>query len=103
MKPKHSEFGMVGMSVKSDSLEDVKEVKGNEWYAEFAIKRLTKSNSFLILDEVFYIAKKTCDGKASRMYHVYRVSDLRYITSSPHTKEKTIEIVQRKYVDYMET
>jgi len=92
-----TEFGMIGISVSSDSLEAPKEVEPNEWYAEFEIKRLTRSNSFIIIDETFYIAKKDYKGKASKIYHVYRVSDLRYICPSVLSKEETIEMVKMKY------
>jgi len=95
---KLSQKSLIGLSVDSDGLLDTKDTRGNEWYAEFEMKRLTKVNSFLIVDEVFYIAKKDCHGKASRIYHVYRVSDKRYVTPSVHSKEDTIKIVKRKYV-----
>ena len=89
----------IGLSVDSDSLEATKEVQPNEWYAEFDIKRLTKATSFIILDETFYIAKKDYLGKASKIYHVYRVSDKRYITPSLLDKEETIKLVKRKYIE----
>jgi len=96
-KYKDTTYGHIGISVNSDSLEATKEVKPNEWYAEFEIKRLTKANSFIVLDEIFYIAKKQPSGKACRIYHVYRVSDMRYVTPSLHSKEETIKLVKRKY------
>jgi len=97
-KYEDTEFGWIGTRVDSSSLEATKEVQLDK-YALFDIKRLTKANSFLILDETFYIAKKTPDGKASKIYHVYRVSDKRYVTPSPHDKEETIKLVKRKYFE----
>jgi len=93
-----TEFGMIGIRVNSDSLKATKEVKVYD-YATFDIKRLTRANSFIIIDETFYIAKKACDGKASRLYHIYRVSDKRHITAIPKSKEESIEIVKRKYCE----
>ena len=70
-------------------------------YAQFEVKRITKANSFMVLDEVFYIAKKKPDGKAdSVLYHVYRMSDMRYVCPSYRDKASTIEMVQRKYHEY---
>lgn len=86
----------IGISVDSDSLEDTKDVKAKT-YASFEIKRLTKANSFIIIDEVFYLAKKNPLGKASSIYFVYRMEDMRLVTASPHDKEKTIELVKEKY------
>lgn len=93
-----TEFGHIGISVSSDSLEETKEVQGDV-YATFEVKRLTKASSFIIIDEVFYIAKKKPDGKASSIYFVYRVSDMRLVVASPHSKEKTIELVREKYYE----
>ena len=74
--------------------------KRMQMYAKFDIKRLTKANSFLIMDEVFYIAKKDCNGKASKIYFVYRVSDKRLIAAVPKSKEDTINLIKRKYYEY---
>ena len=98
-KYKNTTYGHIGIRVNSDSLEATEGTKGIPKYAEFEIKRLTKANSFLIVDEMFYIAKKRPDGKACSIHHVYRVSDKRYVTPSPHTKEETIELVKRKYIE----
>ena len=98
-KYENTSYGHIGIRVSSDSLEATESVEGIPKYAEFEIKRLTKANSFLIVDEMFYIAKKSPDGKASRIHHVYRVDDKRYITPSPRTKEETIEYVKRKYIE----
>lgn len=96
-KYSHCTYGYIGISVDSDSLEAIEEVQVDK-YALFDIKRLTKANSFMILDEVFYIAKKDYAGKASpRLYHVYRVSDKRYICPSTKSKEETIAMVIKKY------
>ena len=91
----------IGISVDSDSLEDTSSSKGNYHYLE-PFKRLTKANSFLVFDEMFYIGKKDYQGKATKIYHVYRVSDLRLVTSSPHSKDETIMLVKDKYDDYCE-
>ena len=97
-KYKDTIYGHIGISVNSDSLEATKEVKPNEWYAEFTVARLTKANSFIVLDEIFYIAKKQPSGKACRIYHVYRVSDMRYVCPSVLDKEETVKMVKRKYI-----
>ena len=90
-------YGMIGISVDSDSLEAIEEVQTDK-YALFDIKRLTKANSFMILDEVFYIAKKDPSGKPSpRLYHVYRMSDKMYVCPSTKSKEETIAMVIKKY------
>jgi len=92
----------IGIRVDSDSLEDTKEVSLDKVYGLFEIKRLTKATSFMVMDEVFYIGKKNPNGKASKIYHVYRVSDKRYVCPSVLDKEETIRLVQRKYVDTMD-
>ena len=97
----NTSHGWIGLEPISESLQDTKVVEGNVWYAEFEIKRLTKANSFLVLDEVFYIAKKDYTGKATKIHHVYRVSDKRYVTPSTKSKEETIEMVRRKYFEYI--
>jgi len=68
-------------------------------YAIFDIKRLTKANSFTVLDDVFYIAKKLFNGKPSKIYHVYRVIDKRYVCPSTLDKEETIKMVMNKYIE----
>jgi len=88
--------GKIGIRPPSDSLEATEEVITTK-YALFDIKRLTKATSFLAGDEVMYIVKKDCVGKASVLYHVYRVSDKRYVCPSALNKEDTIRMVQRKY------
>lgn len=87
----------IGIKPKQNKLEDnFKDSCTRPLYAVFDIKRLTKANSFIILDEVFYIAKKLYNGKPSSIYHVYRVSDKRYVCPSTLDKEKTIEMVTDK-------
>ncbi len=94
-----TEYGWIGISVDSDSLEDTKEVQPSEWYAEWNIPRLSKVNSFLILDEIFHITKTDHKGMKKTICFVYRVSDKRLVTASPHSKEDTIEMVKRKYIE----
>ena len=79
--------------------ESIKDDEPMSDYGRFEIKRLTKANSFMILDEQFYIAKKDCDGKSSRLYHVYRVFDMRHICPSTLDKDETIRMVTRKYFE----
>ena len=97
-----SPTGKIGIRVPSDSLEAPEEVCLMK-YAEFDIKRLTKTTSFLAGDETMYIVKKDYKGKASVLFHVYRVSDKRYVCPSALSKEDTIKMVQRKYVDFMDS
>ena len=93
-----SEKSRVGLSVDSDSLDSIVVVQGDKYLTE-PIKRLTKANSFMILDEVFYIAKKDYLGKASRLYHVYRASDRRLVCPSVLDKEDTIKMVMEKWIE----
>ena len=95
-----SEKSRIGISVDSDSLEDKVIVQVDKYLTE-PIKKLTKANSFTVLDEVFYIVKKDYTGKASRLYHVYRASDRRLVCPSVLDKEDTIKMVMDKYIDYM--
>ena len=95
-----SEKSRIGISVDSDSLEDKVIVQVDKYLTE-PIKKLTKANSFTVLDEVFYIVKKDYTGKASKLYHVYRVSDTRLVCPSVLDKEDTIKMVMDKYIDYM--
>lgn len=91
-----SKKSRIGISVDSDSLEGTFVDKTDKYLNE-APKRLTKANSFMILDEVFYIAKKDYSGKSSRLFHVYRVSDRRLVCPSTLDKEETIAMVRDKY------
>ena len=95
-----SEKSKIGLSVDSDSLDSKVIVQMDKYLSE-PIKKLTKANSFMILDEVFYIVKKDYTGKASKIYHVYRVSDMRLVCPSVLDKEDTIKMVMDKYIDYM--
>jgi len=93
-----SDKSSIGISVDSDSLE-APEVDNLSKYTTHDIKRLTKANSFLIIDEVFHIGKKEPNGKASMLYHVTRMRDKRYVCPSVLSKEDTIEMVKRKYFE----
>ena len=95
----NTSFGYIGIEPIIESHEDTKEDECIPKYASFDIKRLTTANSFVVIDEQFYIAKKLPDCKASKIYHVYRVSDKRYVCPSVHDKEETIKLVQRKYLE----
>jgi len=95
-----SDNSRIGISVDSDSLDSKVIVQVDKYLTE-PIKRLTKANSFIVLDEVFYIVKKDYAGKASKIYHVYRVSDMRLVCPSVLDKEDTIKMVMNKYIDYM--
>ncbi len=95
-----SDNSRIGISVDSDSLEELEMVQVDKYLSE-PIKRLTKANSFTVLDEVFYIVKKDYTGKASKIYHVYRVSDMRLVCPSVLDKEDTVKMVIDKYIDYM--
>ena len=95
-----SEKSSIGISVDSDSLE-APEVDNLSKYTTHDIKRLTKANSFLIIDEVFHISKKAPDSKQDKyLYHVTRVSDMRYICPSALNKEDTIRMVTSKYPNF---
>jgi len=93
----NSTYGMIGFEVNSIGVEDVIDVEVDK-YATFDIKRLTKASSFIASGEVMYIAKKEPNGKSSKIYHCYRVSDKRYVCPLPMSKEDGILLVQRKYV-----
>ena len=95
-----SEKSKIGLSVDSDSLDSKVIVQMDKYLSE-PIKKLTKANSFMILDEVFYIVKKDYTGKASRLYHVYRASDRRLVCPSVLDKEGTIKMVMEKWIDRM--
>ena len=95
-----SEKSKIGISVDSDSLDSTAIVQVDKYLTE-PIKKLTKANSFTVLDEVFYIVKKDYTGKASRLYHVYRASDRRLVCPSVLDKEGTIKMVMEKWIDRM--
>ena len=95
-----TQYGSIGVKPISQSLEATKDVIADR-YATFDIKRLTKANSFTVLGEVFHIGKKDPDGKATSIYHVARVADKRYVCPSTKSKEDTIKMVQRKYIEFM--
>jgi len=96
----NNDLWKIGIKPKLPKLEDnYQDSCIRPLYAIFDIKRLTKANSFNVLDEVFYIAKKSFDGKPSKIYHVYRVSDKRYICPSVLSKEETIDMVINKYIE----
>ena len=95
---KLSVLGRIGISITEDAVEATEDVCATK-YAQFDIKRLTKATSFLAGDSVMYIVKKDYLGKASVLYHVYRVADKRYVCPSALSKEETIRMVQRKYND----
>ena len=93
-----SETSRIGISVDSDSLEAPETLNGYKYLSE-PIKKLTKANSFSILDEIFYIVKKDFKGKANRHYHVYRMSDMMLIVAPPLSKEDTIKLVMERYIE----
>jgi len=100
---KEPELWKIGMkNIPTPLKNNYKDSSVRPLYGVFDIKRLTKANSFMILDEVFYIAKKSFDGKASKLFHVYRVSDKRYVCPSVLSKEETIEMVMNKYIELEE-
>ena len=92
--------GKIGIAPPTDKVEEV--VTQEDRYYHERPKRLTKANSFMVLDEVMYIVKKEPTGKASVLYHTYRVSDLRYVCPSTLSKEDTIKMVRRKYNEQVE-
>ena len=96
-KYKDTTYGHIGISVNSDSLEATKEVSSMPKYGLFPLKQLSKVNSFIVVDEIFYIGKISPSGKEVVTYNVYRTSDMRHIASSAHSKEETIKLVKRKY------
>lgn len=86
----------IGIDLKPIEVPRRHEVISEDKYTTFEIKRLTKANSFTVCGEVYHIGKKTPDGKASSIYHVTRVSDMRYVCPSTLDKDETIKMVQRK-------
>ena len=71
-----------------------------EYYIDETPKKLTKANSFMILDEVMIIRKKDYLGRSSKIFHIFRVSDGRLVTSVPLAdKDEVIKLVTRKYFD----
>jgi len=100
-KYKDCTYAHIGLSVDSDSLEDTKEVIPMSEYAEFDFPQLSKANSFLLIEEQFYIGKKQPSGKKGNIYYVYRVSDKRYICPSVLSKEDTIKMVTNIYMEYV--
>ena len=97
---RQTSYGMIGVESPTET-PDSNNDKVDDVFATFEIKRLTKANSFIVIDETFYIAKKLPDGKPASTYLVYRISDMRLIASSSKPKDETISIVQRKYYQYM--
>ena len=95
----NTSYGYIGLEDTPKSLQATEDDKPMLGYALFDIKRLTKSNSFIILDESFYIAKKDINGKPCNTYQVYRVEDKRHICSSALDKEETINYVKRMYFE----
>lgn len=96
-KYKDTQYGMIGI-VESIPIVEA-EVVISDKYSEFEIKRLTKANSFTVCGEVLHIGKKNPEGKASKTYHITRVSDNRYVCQGSRDKDKTIEMVQRKWIE----
>ena len=84
------------------TLEATEATDTTQAYAEFEIKRLTRSSSFMAHGETFYIGKKNPQGKATKIYHVYRVSDKKYVCPSVLEKEETIMYVMSKYGDWLD-
>lgn len=92
-----SDKSRIGISVDSDSLDSNNIDEAMPKYASFKMPRLSKVNSFLIIDEQFHITKMDHTGKKGIIYHVYRVSDGRYVCPSTLDKEATMNMVRRKY------
>ena len=93
-----SDTGKIGIKPPDLPIE-VKPV--TEFYMDELPKKLTKANSFLILDEVFVIRKKDYQNKASKIYHIFRVSDKRLVTSVPlKDKDEVIKLVTERYINY---
>jgi len=87
-----SRVGISCLDVDTVVLKDETDV-----YGTFTPKRLTKASSFVCDGDTIYIAKKSPDGKSSKIFFVYRHSDMRLVCASPHTKEETIKLVHMKY------
>ena len=68
-----------------------------EYFIDELPKKLSKANSFMIIDEVFIIRKKDYQGKATKIYHVFRHSDGRLVCSVPlDDKDEVVKLVTRK-------
>jgi len=99
---KYSDRGMIGITPIAPKLVDnITDSSILPRYAEFEIKRLTKASSFMIGDEVIYVCKKSPNGKPSKLYNFYRMSDKRYICPSVLDKLEAIKMVTIKYIKYM--
>ncbi len=94
-----SPTGKIGISIPLPVATEDSNVNP-EYFIDEKPNKLTRANSFMILDEVFIIRKKDYQGKASRLYHIFRQSDGRLVTSVPMTdKDKVISLVTRKYIE----
>jgi len=93
-----SDTGKIGIKPPDLPIE-VKPV--TEFYMDEIPKKLTKANSFLILDEVFVISRKDYNGRSKKVYFIYRASDGRLMCAIPlDDKNECIKLATKKYLDY---